>query len=366
MVTNTKSKKKEDPSIKVAIITDQHFGARGDSVQCLDYYEKFYDNIFFPTLEQRGITHILNLGDTFDRRKYINFNTLARSKKMFFDQAEANGIDITMIAGNHDVYYKNTNDVNSPDLLLAEYPNIDIIEKPTTVSINGYDVCMLPWICADNYQESMKEIETTPASYCMGHLEITGFAMYRGAESHGGLEPKIFDRFKKTFSGHYHHKSSKGNIYYLGNPYELTWQDYNDPRGFHIFDLATGDLEFIRNPFTMFERYEYDDTKELTNDFAAFTDKYVKIVVVNKTNHYKFDQFVNLVYKSNPQDVKIIEDFSEFTDGKIDDTINLEDTSSVLMNYIESLETEVDRSQIKSFMKSLYIEALNVESTNGN
>lgn len=349
--------------MKIAVITDQHFGARGDSTQCLDYYEKFYENVFFPTLKARDITTLYILGDTFDRRKYVNFNTLARAKKMFFDRLESLDIKVVMIAGNHDTYYKNTNDVNSPDLLLCEYSNITIIDRPVTVTEGGTNICMLPWICSDNYEDSMEVIKTTKAEICMGHLEIMGFQMYRGADSHEGFEPKLFDKFSKVFSGHYHHKSEKDNIYYLGNPYELTWQDYDDPRGFHLFDLDTYELEFIQNPYTMFYRYEYDDTINDMNkvDYTPFTDRYCKIVVINKSNLYAFDMFVNNVYKHNPQDVKIIEDFSEFSEGEVDENINLEDTSSVLMNYVESLNTDVDKDKVKSFMKGLYTEALNYE-----
>lgn len=348
--------------MKVAIITDQHFGARGDSVQCLDYYEKFYTETFFPKLQSENITHILILGDTFDRRKFINFNTLARAKKMFFDVAYKMGIMITMIAGNHDTYYKNTNEVNSPELTLAEYENIIIITRPETVSVHGIPVCFLPWICADNYIDSMNEIKNTTADICMGHLEISGFSMYRGVESHDGLSKESFSKFDMVFSGHYHHKSDDGHVFYLGNPYELTWQDYNDPRGFHIFDLASRQLEFVHNPNSLFERYEYNDIVNQEDPlFVKFTDKYVKIIVVNKTDLYKFDKFINSVYKANPLDVKIIEDFSEFTEGQVDDTIDLEDTSSVVENYIDSLETEVDKEKIKNFMKVLYTEAVNIQ-----
>jgi len=348
--------------MKVAIITDQHFGARNDSTQCLDYYEQFYKNVFFPKLKEQGITTILILGDTFDRRKYINFNSLARAKKMFFDVAYENDMMITMIAGNHDTYYKNTNDVNSPELTLAEYINIVIVTRPETVPIHGIPVCFLPWICADNYQDSMNEIKNTKADICMGHLEIAGFAMYRGVESHDGLSKDAFNKFDMVFSGHYHHRSDDGHIYYLGNPYELTWQDYNDPRGFHLFDLQTRKLEFIQNPYSLFERYEYDDTlNEEDPLFVNFKDKYVKVVVVNKTDYHKFDKFITNLYNANPLEVKIIEDFSEFTEGQVDDTINLEDTSSVLSNYIDSLETDLDKERIKNFMKSLYTEAINIE-----
>jgi hypothetical protein len=67
------------------------------------------------------------------------------------------------------------------------------------------------------------------------------------------------------------------------------------------------------------------------------------------------------VYNSNPLDVKIVEDFSEFTEGQVDDTIDLEDTSSVVENYIDSLETEVDKEKVKNFMKILYTEAVNIQ-----
>lgn len=349
--------------MKVAIITDQHFGARGDSVQCLDYYENFYSNTFFPKLKEQGITTILILGDTFDRRKFINFNTLSRAKKMFFDVAYNNDMMITMIAGNHDTYFKNTNEVNSPELTLAEYININIVTMPETIEIHGTPICFLPWICADNYTYSMDEIKNTKAEICMGHLEIAGFAMYRGAESHDGLSKESFNKFDMVFSGHYHHKSDNGHIYYLGNPYELTWQDYNDPRGFHIFDLETRKLEFIQNTYSLFERFEYDDTAWDPDsiDTSFVTDKYVKIIVVNKTDFYKFDKFITRIYTKNPLDVKIVENFSEFTEGEVDESINLEDTPSVLSNYIDSVETEVDKERVKNFMKILYTEALNKE-----
>jgi hypothetical protein len=166
-----------------------------------------------------------------------------------------------------------------------------------------------------------------------------------------------------VFSGHYHHKSDDCHIYYLGNPYELTWQDYNDPRGFHLFDLETRELTFILNPYTMFERHEYDDSivdpDSIDTSWAA--EKFVKIVVVNKTDHYKFDKFMQRIYANNPYEVKIIEDLTEFTEGQVASDINLEDTLNVLDHYIESVETDVDKEKIKTYMKTLYTEAINTE-----
>jgi DNA repair exonuclease SbcCD nuclease subunit len=349
--------------LKVAIITDQHFGARNDSIAFLDFFEKFYDNTFFPTLDANGISTVLVLGDTFDRRKYVNFYALDRAKKMFFDKLEERGIRVHMLAGNHDTYYKNTNEVNSPDLLLVEYGNIDVISKPETIVIDGTSICMMPWICPENYQESLDHIKNTKAEICMGHFEIAGFAMYRGMESHDGLAKETFEKFDLVFSGHYHHRSSDKHIHYLGNPYELTWQDYNDPRGFHLFDLDTRELEFICNPYRMFERIEYNDKDQEPVDLDALEleQKYVKLVVVNKNDFYKFDKFIQKLYNKGCHEIKIIEDMSEFQDGEIGEELNLEDTVSVLTHYIDSIETDVDKEQIKTYMRTLYTEAINIE-----
>ena len=349
--------------MKVIIITDQHFGARNDSIAFLDFYQKFYDNTFFPTLDASGIDTVLVLGDTFDRRKYVNFYALDRAKKMFFDKLEERGITVYMLAGNHDTYFKNTNEVNSPDLLLAEYNNIEVIDEPKTINVNGFEVCMLPWICPENYTQSLDEIKNTTSTLCMGHLEIAGFAMYRGMESHEGFSAETFNKFDLVFSGHYHHRSNDRNIYYLGNPYELTWQDYNDPRGFHLFDFTNRQLDFVENPYRMFERLEYTDkeVEPIDLDQLELKDKYIKLVVLEKTDFYKFDKFIQKLYNKGCHEIKIVEDFSEFQEGEINEEINLEDTVSVLSNYIESIETDVDKEKVKSYMRGLYTEAINIE-----
>ena len=349
--------------MKVAIITDQHFGARNDSIAFLDFFQKFYDNIFFPTLVENKIDTVLILGDTFDRRKYVNFYALDRAKKMFFDRLRDLNISVHMLAGNHDTYFKNTNDVNSPDLLLREYSNINVIDKPTTIEINGIKICMMPWICPENYQASLDEMQTTTSELCMGHFEIAGFAMHRGMQSNEGLSKETFNKFDLVFSGHYHHKSDDGHIFYLGNPYELTWQDYNDTRGFHLFDLSSRELCFIPNTNTMFARIEYNDkdSEPIDLDALDLKETYLKLVVVNKTDYYKFDKFITKLYNKGAYDIKIIEDLSEFEDGEIGEEINLEDTLSVLSNYVDSVETDVDKEKIKTFMRTLYTEAVNVE-----
>jgi len=348
--------------MKVALVTDTHYGARGDSVAFDLYFKQFYDNIFFPTIEERGITRIIHLGDCFDRRKYINFNSLQSCKEYFFDKARDLKIKIDMIVGNHDTFYKNTNDVNSPDLLLKEYNNITTYNSPTTINVDGRDILMLPWICTDNYQDSMKAIESTRAKVCFGHLELEGYQMFKGQENHEGFDPKLFKHFDLVCSGHFHHRQSKGNITYLGNPYQMFWNDYDDPRGFHIFDTDTLELEFVENPYTIFEKVYYDETKPTPNT-EDYANKLVKLVVVEKTNQLKYDQFIDKLYKVNPLEVKIIEDMSEFEADILDDEgVDISDTQTLLSQYVDALETDVDKTRLKTLMKTLYVEAQDYDS----
>jgi DNA repair exonuclease SbcCD nuclease subunit len=354
--------------MKIAIITDQHFGARNDSVHFLDFYEKFYEETFFPKLREERIDTLLILGDTFDRRKYVNFFTYKRTKKMFFDVLYDNNIKVFMLAGNHDTYFKNTNEVNSVRLLLQEYDNITVIDGPSEITLDDKKICMMPWICPGNYESSLELLKNTKAEICCGHFEIQGFAMYRGMPSEEGLSRDLFRKFDFTFSGHYHHKSNADGIYYLGNPYELTWQDYNDPRGFHLFDLDNRELQFVTNPNTMFHRISYDDKSESITeitgrDLNSYAGKYVKVVVVNKTNPFLFDRFMENIYKVNPVDVTIAEDFTDLTEGVEDDMIDeAEDTLTIINKYVDNIQEEhIDNNKLKNVLKELYVEALNNE-----
>ena len=346
---------------KVALVTDTHFGARSDSIPFDNFFRKFYEETFWPTIDKEGIKTIFHLGDCFDRRKYVNFNTLNSCRDYFFDQARVRDVKIVMIVGNHDTYFKNTNEVNSPGLLLKDYDNVVAYTGPVDYSVDGHSILLMPWICTDNYNECMEAMKLSHSPTMFGHFEIAGFQMYKGHENDEGFNPKLFDKFDLVCSGHFHHRSSSGNISYLGNPYELTWADYDDPRGFHLFDTATQELEFIENPFHIFTKLYYDDTKDIGYSAEDFANKHLKLIVVNKTDYYKFDQFVEKIYAANPLELKIIEDLSEFESDSLDEEVDLEDTVTLLSQYVDGLDTDADKNRIKTLMKTLYVEAQNYE-----
>ena len=356
--------------MKIALVTDTHWGIRNDSLTFLEYFHKFYDNIFFPYLEENNIRTVIHLGDIVDRRKFINYIILNRFKTDFIFRLKKMGIDFHVIIGNHDVPYKNTNHVNSMQELFGvdkgeSFPKL--YSEPTTVNIEGCDILMMPWINNSNYNHAMTHIKNTKAQVLFGHLDVAGFHMNKDMVSEGGLQPKIFENLDVVASGHFHTKSSIGNIHYLGTPYEITWSDYNDQKGFHVFDTETRTFERIVNPYRMFHKIFYDDKKknleELTEyDFDSLKGAYVKVVVINKTNPYWFDVFIDKIYKSNPENLAIVDDHKHLDQTNEEELINeAEDTMTIMRKYIEGLDTPVDKKKLTSLISSLYNEALHYD-----
>ena len=349
---------------KIALITDIHIGCRGDSNIFHDYYERFYTNVFIPHLISNKITTVICLGDTFDKRKQINFVSLDRATKYLFGPLEKHGIHMYCLVGNHDAPYKNHIKESSPKFLLSKFNNIDVIDYPQELVINGKEFAFLPWVCADNQSDSISLVKNTTAPILISHLELAGFEMHKGQLSeHGHFEKSDLSGFERVWSGHYHHRSSQGNITYLGNPYALTWNDYDDPRGFHVYDCEHDMLEFIQNPYQMFYKYFYDDENKDTGwidsiDYNQYAGSHVKVIVTKKTDFLTFDTFIHKLQEVNPAELKVIEDFSEFDDSVLDDAqLEAEDTLTLLNIYIDGITTDVNKEELKRVMRELYMEA---------
>ena len=344
--------------MKIAIITDTHYGARKGADYIHSYFKNFYDNIFFPYLEKHNIDTIIHMGDMFDSRKSIDYQSLEWSKRVVFEPLKK--YKVHAITGNHDAYYKNTNKVNSPELLLKDYDNIITYSKPTEINIGGLDILLLPWINSENFEESKEFIDNSKSKIAMGHLEINGFKATRGHMMEDGMDVSIFSKFEKVYSGHFHTRSTDGKIYYLGNPYEMYWNDVNDKRGFHIFDTETLTHTPINNPYKLFYNIYYEDTPHQTFDSTEYTNKLVKVIVRKKTNTKQFERFIDKLYSSNVQDLKIIENFviQENENFEIDEE---ENTLSILNRYIDESEFEYDKNIIKGIFQDLYRQACEVD-----
>jgi len=345
--------------MKVAVITDQHIGFKKGSKLYHDYFLKFYDEVFFPTLQERNITTVLDLGDTFDNRKGIDLYSLDWAKQNYFDRLQALGISVISIVGNHTAFYKNTNHLNTINLLLREYDNITTLRETTELEVGGCKILFVPWINPENKEETYKKIEETDAKMCMGHLELNGFTATHGHVMENGDDVVKYNKFTKVFSGHYHTRSSNGKIFYLGNPYEMFWNDVNDSRGFHLFDTETLETETINNPFQLYKIIVYDNTPRQLFKFNEYKDKIVKLVVKEKDNEKEYERFLEALINANPYDLKVIEKIQgvNFDSGLVEHT---EDTVTLLDSYVDDMETDLEKSRIKSIVSELYREACEV------
>ena len=345
--------------MKIALITDQHLDGRKGNLAFWNYFQKFYDDIFFPTLEKEGVRTIIDLGDTFDNRKSMDFNTFNRVNENYFKRLK--DYEVHMILGNHCTYYKNTNRINSPELLLEQYRNIRIYSEPKEILLGGKVFLMMPWINQENKAECLRLIANSEADIMCGHLECDGFEVTPGMKFDGGFKVSDFKNFKRVWSGHFHHKSKHGNVQYLGNPYQMFWNDYKDTRGFHIYDTETDKLKFIKNPYEIFDKIFYDDASVDYNkqDVSSYKDKFIKLIVEEKRDYQMFETLVDRLYNVGAHDVKIVETLVD-ADNIEDAELETKDTMTLLNEYIDEVEIAVDKTELKSLMRTLYIESCNV------
>lgn len=351
--------------MQVAILSDTHAGVKNGSDIFLDYSDKFYAEIFFPYLVENGIKNILHLGDYFEHRKYVNYKVLKHNYESFISKLYEYDIHMDIIPGNHDVYYKNTNELNSIETILKQYSDrIHIHMNPVVKKYDGLDVALVPWMCADNREECMDFISTANAPILMGHLELGGFKLMANApiKSHGmGME--LFDRYEAVYSGHYHTKSTQGNITYLGTQYELTWSDAGDPKYFHVLDTSTRELMPVRNTNVLFQKIYYDSDAEPTLNKELIEGTYIKVIVSNKKDLYAFDKFMERLYDFDPHEVRIIENFDEYAGNNVEDeAVQVDDTPTLLNSYIDATETSLNPNILKKMMQELFTEAQAIDT----
>ena len=351
--------------MKIAILNDTHCGIRNSSEIFLNNSEQFYNNVFFPECEKHSVKQIVHLGDYYDHRKFVNFKALNHNRRIFLDQIRKRGMSMDIIPGNHDTFYKNTNELNSLKECLGHYMNeVHIIMEPTVMQYDSLKLGLLPWICQDNYDLCMNFIRDCRADWIGSHRELNGFEVMRGLTNKHGMDPKLFSRFEMVLSGHYHCSSKKDNIWYLGSQKEFFWSDAHDAKYFHILDTETREMIKIRNPYTLFEKILYNDEEMDYNNYniSNLDGKLVKVVVVNKADTFTFDRFIDRLQSQDIYELKIAENFQEFSGESIeDDKINFDDTQEIVDSYIDAVDTDLDKNKIKIQVRELMTEAQTLE-----
>ena len=346
--------------MKSIILNDSHFGYKNDSSIMLEYFLSFFEKQLFPYMKENDIKLMFHLGDLFDRRKYINFKTLNEVQKRFLDPLKEMGVRCHIICGNHDTYYRNTNKINSLDELISYYPNWSVYSESTELQLSTGCIAMIPWINQENEQQVANFLNNTTCSILLGHLELAGFQTIRGVFVDQGYDSKYFDKFEFVLTGHYHIKSSRNNIHYLGTQYQMGFSDVDEPKGFHVFDLQNRVLEFVENRKKVFYALEYDEEKLQKINHVEYKNCFVKIIIKNKTKQPLFEKYLDKFYEAGVTELTVAEEVSSNPELVAVDIHK--DTLQLLHEEIDTInEKSVDKNILATIINTAYNSALSKE-----
>lgn len=360
--------------MKLGIFTDSHLGCRGGSNTFREYFKWYFENIMFPTFKKQGIDTILMGGDFFDNRNHLSLRDIDFVEHFFLPLLDEYQMKMIVIAGNHDVAFKNTNEITSLSIL-EKSSYVEVVKDSVRVlEFGDTKIAMTPWINPSNHDDIVDDLENVKDkdnTIVYGHFEISGFPMYKNsATCEHGLSQSFFKGFKAVWSGHFHHASKIGNIRYLGALFHMNWQDYNDARGFYVYDVDADDLQFHENEYCLFNEIQYTDDIEITEDEldTECHQRFVKIIIDCEYDKVRFMDFFSKVTHAKPLDVQIVNNYaithshekhgsthtSDSDDGSVDD----HSISDYIHNYVESVVTdETGKTQIKQKFDDVYKKA---------
>lgn len=348
--------------MKIAILGDTHFGGNKSHPVFADNMSSFLGKQFFPYLRSRGINKIIHLGDLVDSRRGISFQTMNRITTDFVNPIIDNHIDCYILAGNHDAPYKNSLEHNAVREILRSYQsNFNVIDYPIVLSLFGkanYDksFIMIPWICDDNKESIHDLLNETRLRVVFGHLELNGYAMNAGKMCEDGTEDTKFQAFDLVVSGHFHERSRKRVVQYLGAPCEYRWSDAGCKRGFGVLDTETLQIEYLDNPNPMFVTLVYDDHPS-DGWGSNICNKMVRVVVKKKTDMSSFDRAMTAIEDAGPLSLKIIEDQIDPTIDDIDiDESYGETPTKIFGDYLGSMQnsTGLDKKKVEGILVNAY------------
>lgn len=342
---------------KIAIVSDTHLSARNDLQVLLDNHDEFWRNHFFPDLKSRGIKTVYHLGDFFDKRQFVSVKSMEYLQR-FIQLLDDYDMKMELIVGNHDILYRNTLEHNSPKYMFKSTDRVNVHEEVTEIG----NVILVPWITKENFSDTMIKLQNTKCVYCFGHFEISGFELHKGQVHEGGLNPSLFDKFHKVLSGHFHTRSKSENIEYVGSPFELSWNDFNDTRGYHIFDTTTGEIEFVEYRMPLFFKCEYyskDKVCWAPEKPDNLEKKFIKLIVRQKDSYIDYENFLKDLYSKNPTDIQIYDTIETTVMESIDENTENLSNLDIIAKRINNLDLHrVQKQYLLKYMTDLYQETI--------
>jgi DNA repair exonuclease SbcCD nuclease subunit len=345
---------------KIFVVGDLHLGIRNNSVEWADIQKEFLLEVLPTTAQEHGFnpeTDILILeGDIFHSRESINVRIQNDSMEIFEKLSKVFKRGVFIILGNHDVYYKDSNQVNSVRHLKHLAENIHVFESPEILTINDTENwLMLPWV------EDVKILGNYVADYVgmckriVCHADIKGLKFNRWTKVEHGLEITALSQYDRVYSGHIHHRQEQDNILYTGTPYQMDRGDRGNTKGYYVIDAKDNFKEtFVENQVSPnYVKYDICELLDMNVDQlkGLLTNNFVDVMIeINLSNKIPISQFLMLLEQVKYRKVEFFtytSDSSESTPAEM----SLDLSSSDKFDAFEIFKTYLNSKQYSQSMK---------------
>ena len=338
--------------MKFLILGDLHIGARNGNSNFLKMMDSFFHDELFPFILKNKIDHVIQLGDILDKRKGIDFTISKYLMDDFFSWFEFNRVYLYSLTGNHDMYYRQSLGVDGPSQFAEKFKYVKIIKKPLV----DKRIVYIPWVCDENKEavEKFLKENKSPDKIVVGHFELAGFPIQKGFYADKGtLELKHLKGYHKVLSGHYHSPSEKGNIIYVGTPYELTWSDYGDNKRFFVYDNESKTLEEHPTKIKLYHKIFYQDG--IVVDKEQYRASYVSVVIEQDYDEKKLEKFLKELDTVEPISV-IVTDKRNRQQELTEEEISSADITNPMHIMLSQVDSVVENEELRSLVKSLTAE----------
>ncbi len=267
---------------RVWFITDTHLGVRNNSNEWIDSIREYFFDWFFPLVRenyQPGDV-LFHLGDFFDSRQSINLKVLNLGIEVAEELSAIFKDGVYIIVGNHDIWGKTSNEVNSLKSI-KWIPGINILEEPLSMRILDKSFLLMPWR-KDHEAESEFLESSAPHDVLCCHADIRGLKFNKFTRVETGASLDEFEKFRRVYSGHIHYAQKAGNINMLGSPYEITRSDMDNVKGITLLNVSDLKETFFANDFSpKFKRLYFNDILESTPEDLEpiFNNNFVDIMI---------------------------------------------------------------------------------------
>jgi DNA repair exonuclease SbcCD nuclease subunit len=267
---------------RVWLITDTHLGVRNNSNEWIELIRDYFFKWFFPLVRSnyKPGDILIHLGDYFDSRQSLNLKVLNLGVEIAEELSTLFPDGVYIIAGNHDIWGKSTNEVNSLKSL-KWIPNISILEEPESLLIGDKTFFLMPWRKDHQTEEEILDSASRHDVLCC-HTDIRGLKFNKYVNIESGSDISKFSKFDRVYSGHIHYAQKSGNINMLGSPYEITRSDMDNPKSITLLDVETMKETVFPNTFSpKFKRLYFDKILESTLEEIepVFNNNFIDIMI---------------------------------------------------------------------------------------